>query len=345
LKAYGRIRGKGLKFVETIIVGGGPAGSACGWHLARNARDVLILDKSSFPRLKLCAGWITEKVLNDLEFSRKTYPHSMLKLNMRTHIALLPFSLPGLPTIGDNYSIRRTEFDDWLLKRSNAPVEQYNVKTIRRDGDLFIIGNEFSCRYLVGAGGTMCPVRRSFFPDSRIKSRQLATLEKEFEYPVKNNICHLFFFYRRLHGYAWFVPKSNGYVNIGIGGEASYFKSSDATIHDHFRLFLGDLRKHKLLDKASAQNIRASGHPYYLFSYKGKIKHANCFLVGDSAGLATVDMGEGIGPGIESGLLAAREIMGTGEYSRDAISKYSFGGITQSIMKRTLGRPHAMRPE
>ena len=332
-----------MKHVETIIVGGGPAGSTCGWHLTRHGRDVLILDKSSFPRLKLCAGWITEKVMSDLEFSLEDYPHSILKLKMRTHIAKLPFSLSGLPTIGENYSIRRTEFDDWLLKRSNTPVKQYMVKTIERDGDLFIINNEYSCRYLIGAGGTMCPVRRTRFPDSRVKSRQLATLEIEFEYPVPDTTCHLFFLYRGLQGYSWFVPKGNGYVNIGLGGKAKYFRKSGTKIHDHFQLFLGDLVKARLLDETTAQNLKKTGHPYYLFSYKGDIKRENCFLIGDSAGLASVDMGEGIGPSIESGLLAAQEIMGTGEYTKDAITKYSFGGITQSIMKRTVGRRHGVR--
>ncbi len=40
-----------------------------------------------------------------------------------------------------------------------------------------------------------------------------------------------------------------------------------------------------------------------------KLKKDNCFLIGDSAGLASVDLGEGISPSIESGLLAAVDIL------------------------------------
>ncbi len=44
---------------DVIIVGGGPAGSSCAWRLARHGVKPLVLDRASFPRLKLCAGWIT----------------------------------------------------------------------------------------------------------------------------------------------------------------------------------------------------------------------------------------------------------------------------------------------
>ena len=56
-----------MREVETIIVGGGPAGSSCAWRLHRAGRECLVLDRKAMPRLKLCAGWITPKVLSDLE--------------------------------------------------------------------------------------------------------------------------------------------------------------------------------------------------------------------------------------------------------------------------------------
>ena len=94
------------------------------------------------------------------------------------------------------------------------------MKAIRRDSERIIIDDTYSCRYLVGAGGTMCPVRREMFPEGRMKSRQIVTLEKEFEYPARGDQCHLYFFRRGLAGYAWIVPKGNGFVNIGLGGKA-----------------------------------------------------------------------------------------------------------------------------
>jgi geranylgeranyl reductase family protein len=332
-----------MRYVETIIVGGGPAGSTCARHLVQHGRDVLVLDKARFPRLKLCAGWITAKVMLDLEFTAADYPHPILQLDIRTHFFSLPFALHWFPTPGPDFSIRRVEFDAWLLARSGAEVIEQDVKTIRRDGERYVVDDAYACRYLIGAGGTTCPVRRKLFPDGRQKSRQIVTLEKEFEYPARDDICHLYFFRRGLVGYAWIVPKGDGFVNVGIGGKAKHLKSSDRNIHDHFRAFLDDLVQEKRLDAATARNLQETGHPYYLFTFEGEIRRDNCFLIGDSAGLATVDLGEGIGPAVESGLMAAREIVGTGTYRKEDISVCSFEGIVSNLARRA-NRRHLPAP-
>jgi menaquinone-9 beta-reductase len=327
-----------MRHVETIVVGGGPAGSSCARHLVQHGRAVLVLDRARFPRPKLCAGWITTKVMRDLDLTVADYPHPILQLDIRTHFFGLPFALDWLPTLGPNFSIRRVEFDAWLLARSGSEVVEHEVKAIRRDRGCFIIDDTYSCRYLVGAGGTMCPVRREMFPEGRMKSRQIVTLEKEFEYPARSDLCHLYFFRRGLVGYAWIVPKGNGFVNVGLGGKAKYFRKSGTKIHDHFRAFITDLVREKKLDASTAENLQETGHPYFLFTRDGAVKRDTCFLVGDSAGLASVDLGEGIGPAVESGLMTAQEILGTGEYRKEAISVFSLTGLVQDLMRRANRR-------
>ena len=332
-----------MRHVDTIIVGGGPAGSTCAGHLVKHGHDVLVLDRAEFPRLKLCAGWITEKVMADLEFAPADYPHPILELSIRTHLPKIPFGLNWFPTPGINYSIRRVEFDSWLLQRSGAPVKNHDVKTIRREADRFVIDDEFSCRHLVGAGGTMCPVRRNLFDDKRNKSVLIATLEKEFEYPARQDICHLYFFQRGLKGYAWYVPKGDGVVNIGIGGKSKYFRKSGTNIHDHLQQFLDCLVREGRLDRDTAAGLNATGHPYYLYTYDGPVAADRCFLIGDSAGLASLDLGEGIGPAIESGMMAANEILGQGHYDKDAVTYYTFSGLAHRLMRRFI-RPKGAPP-
>ena len=48
---------------EVVVVGGGPAGAATAWMLARNGVDVLVLDRARFPREKPCAEYINPRAL------------------------------------------------------------------------------------------------------------------------------------------------------------------------------------------------------------------------------------------------------------------------------------------
>ena len=97
-----------------MIVGGGPAGSAAARELVKRGVDVLVLDKETFPRLKLCAGWITPEVLHDLELDPKTYPHRFHTFErLHIHVKGLGFRVGSV-----QHSIRRFEFDSWLLQRS-----------------------------------------------------------------------------------------------------------------------------------------------------------------------------------------------------------------------------------
>ena len=308
-----------MEYYETIIVGAGPAGSTCARKLAQAGRSVLMLDKATLPRLKLCAGWVTGEVWRDLEVTPGEYPHSLLKLSTRLYIAPFPFALMPWPTRWANYSIRRIEFDQWLVERSGVAVRQHQVNHIDYRNDTYIIDGQLACTYLIGAGGTGCPVRRQFFPRQRPPEDQIVALEKEFYYPDRDGIARYFFFNRGLAGYSWYVPKADGYLNLGLGGFNRYFQSSSLSIHDHFQAFLQDLMRRRLLSPEVADQLRPSGYSYDLASDQGPVKQDRCWLIGDSAGLATLDFGEGISPAIKSGLLAAGEVLGETVYTREAI--------------------------
>ena len=75
-------------------------------------------------------------------------------------------------------------------------------------------------------------------------------MEEEFLYPVSDPRCHLWFFENELPGYAWYVPKSGGYVNVGIGGKALALKSRKDTIRRHWELVTSQLEDQGL-DKGS----------------------------------------------------------------------------------------------
>ena len=69
--------------------------------------------------------------------------------------------------------------------------------------------------------------------------------------------------------------------------------------------------------------FKPTGYSYYLRGNVGVVRDGNAMIVGDAVGLASVDMGEGIGPAVSSALLAADAIVGIDEYDLRKLSKYS----------------------
>ncbi len=85
---------------DVLIVGGGPAGSSCARQLRRAGLDVLILDKSEFPRDKVCAGWITPQVVEELEIDTRDYTK-----------------------LGSSVALFHTTYDDDLAVRAETGVD------------------------------------------------------------------------------------------------------------------------------------------------------------------------------------------------------------------------------
>jgi len=304
---------------EVIIVGGGPAGSTCGWKLKQRGVECLILDKQKFPRTKLCAGWITPQVLDDLKIDVEHYPGSLVKFD-RFHLHI---KNSYLKVKVHQYGIRRYEFDNWLLQRAGVPVHTHEVKKIARNRDFYVIDDQFRCHYLIGAGGTHCPVYRTFFRQAnpRAKNLLIVTLEQEFAYDYHDDNCHLWFVQHKLPGYAWYVPKGNGYLNIGIGGFGEKLKTNHDNIKNHWQLFVQELQRLSLVKN---YHFNPRGYVYYIRDGVKTVRIDNAMLVGDAAGLATRDMGEGIGPAVQSGILAARSIATGKPYSLTSVKKNSF---------------------
>ncbi len=323
-----------MRVADAIVVGGGPAGSTCAWKLREAGLNVLVLDRAKFPRTKLCAGWVTPEAISDLEFDPKDYPARFLTFDrLRLHWGLLS----AAPAV-QQHSIRRYEFDDYLLRRSGAEVVNHKVRDVQQFNGDYVLDGAFRSKYLVGAGGTSCPVYRKLFQQRhpRPGSLQTATLEQEFAYDWQDPDCHLWFFGDGLPGYAWYVPKADGYINVGLGGMAAQLTRKRGHLRDYWRRFVARLKRKGLVD---VDDYEPKGFSYYLRSDADAVKDGNAYIVGDAAGLATRDMCEGIGPAVRSGLLAARSITTGDDYSVAGISKYSGSGLASKILERRFAGP------
>jgi flavin-dependent dehydrogenase len=305
---------------EVLIIGGGPAGSSCAWALKRYGIDCLILDRQVFPRPKLCAGWIPPGVWRDLIMKPEEYPHG-LKTFDHLFVSLKGISL-AVPTL--QYAIRRVEFDHWLLQRSGVPCEVHHVRSIERVTGGYLVDQTYKARVIVGAGGTNCPVYRAFFSQQNPRNYDdcIVTLEEEFTYLAQDQRCQLWFVEQGLPGYAWYVPKADGYVNVGVGGKVSRLKANGDHIQRHWANLADKLRQ---LGLVNGYHYHPKGHSYYLRCGDGPVQLEGAYLVGDAACLATRDLGEGINVAIKSGLRAAEAIAAGSEYTVEGIRSLTLG--------------------
>lgn len=307
-----------MQRTEVLIVGGGPAGAACAQRLRQHGVDCLILDRQPFPHAKPCAGWITPQVVRDLDLDPAEYPGGFTTFpGLTISIYGLRFLLPTR-----QHAIRRWEFDDWLLCRAGAPVHLHKVEAITRAGGVYVVDGTFAAKYLVGAGGTRCPVYRDLFQEAnpRESGSLIVTLEQEFPYSYTDRRCRLWFLEHGLPGYSWYVPKANGIVNVGIGGKAEALRAKGDRLRHHWDLLVEKLG---CLGLVRGHTFQPRGYAYYVRQTRPEVRRENALIAGDAVGLATLDMGEGIGPAVRSGLLAAEAILHDTDYDLGAIPRVS----------------------
>jgi flavin-dependent dehydrogenase len=123
------------------------------------------------------------------------------------------------------------------------------------------------------------------------------------------------YFSAKLDGYGWCFRKQN-YLNVGLG-LLDRHACSTAT-----RSFIAYLQRRGRIPKDAPWRWR--GHAYLLAEPRArKVIDEGVLLVGDAAGLAYPQSGEGIRPAIESGLMAAAAILNArGSYSRERLAPY-----------------------
>ncbi|CCG96831.1 putative Geranylgeranyl reductase familly protein (BchP) [Marinobacter nauticus ATCC 49840] len=314
-----------MEYYDIIIVGAGPAGSTLARALEDSGKRVLIIDKQAFPRDKTCAGWVTPAVMASLDIDPGKYSVGRtLQPIRRFRIGMMGQSAVENDH-GDivSYGIRRCEFDDYLLDRAGCEKQLATaVKSINRNNGNWVINDQWQAPLLVGAGGHFCPVARLLGDGPGKHETVVAAKEVEFEMtPEQARACEArgdtpeLWFCRDLKGYAW-VFRKGSYLNIGLGREDNH------RLSDHLEAFVEEMKQAGRIP--SDLPGRFKGHAYLLYAHANRpLVDDGVLLIGDAAGLAYTQSGEGIRPAIESALMAANVIKAATDYS--ALSLQSYG--------------------
>ena len=349
---------------DVIVVGAGPAGSAAAFHCASAGLDVLLLEKASFPRDKICGDGLTPRAVAELVrmgLPLREQDGWIRNVGLRViggghRLELAWPELSSYPSYGLARS--RMSFDHTLadharsagaklLERTNVTGSLRDERTGRvvgvhaktDDGEVtfrapvVIAADGVSARLATGLGlekrmdRPMGVAVRTYF---RTPRHDDAWMESHLELwegePRRSNL---------MPGYGWIFALGDGTANVGLGSVAS---TAAATKVDYKALFAQWMANAPAEWEFTPENqvgpLRGAALP--MGFNRGPLYGNGLMLVGDSAGMISPFNGEGIAYGLQAGRVAADAIAqglsrGTASGRERAFATY------QSRMKDDLG--------
>ncbi len=319
------------------MVGAGPAGSSAAFYLATAGLDVLVLDKSRFPREKVCGDGLTPRAVKALTAMGVPLPESdgwLRNQGLRIiggggRIELPWPELSSYPGFG---LVRtRLDFDEILARHAQKAgarlLEGVNVTgPLRDDRTGRVIGvtaretvngeatqHEFRARVVVAADGNSSRLSVAMGLRKR-DDRPLGVAVRSYYTTPRHDDDYLEAWLdlwdgdKLLPGYGWIFGMGDGTSNVGLG----LLNTSEAFGNIDYRVLLrkwlaGMPPEWGLTEENRTQPVRGAALPMGF----NRTPHytRGLLLAGDSGGMVNPFNGEGIAYAMEAGEIAARTIV------------------------------------
>jgi geranylgeranyl reductase family protein len=323
-----------LTDADVIIVGAGPGGSATAFHLARHGLDVLLLEKTEFPREKVCGDGLTPRAVKQLvklgiDTSEKAGWLRNKGLRVIGGGVRLELDWPDLATF-PNYGLTRTrlDFDQMLATRATEAGAVLRTNTnvtgpiLDRSGRVVGVKGttsggepvEYHSSLVIAADGVSGRFPLSLGINKR-EDRPLGVAVRRYYRSASRHDDEYLESWLELRGsdggdkllpgYGWIFGLGDGRVNVGLG----VLNSSGAFGKLNYRAMLTDWLsttpgEWEMNDEANADGpIMGAALPMGF----NRVPHytRGVLLVGDCGGMVNPFNGEGIAYAMESGELAA----------------------------------------
>jgi menaquinone-9 beta-reductase len=318
---------------DVIVVGAGPGGSSTAYHLAKHGASVLILEKTEFPREKVCGDGLTPRAVKQLvEMGIDTTPEAGWLRNKGLRVIgggiRLELDWPQLASYPDFGLVRtRLDFDDMLarhaVKAGATLLTSHNVTGPVLDQAGRVTGvavktpggeTTFTAPLVVAADGVSARFPLALGMDKREDRPMGVAVRRYYRCAAKADDDYLESWLELrskdagdtlLPGYGWIFGLGDGRVNVGLG----VLNSSKAYRQTNYRLMLLDWLANTPADWGLGEESNADGKILGAALPMGfnRTPHytRGMLLVGDSGGMVNPFNGEGIAYAMESGQLAA----------------------------------------
>ena len=293
---------------QAIIIGGGLSGLTSALHLLKNDFQVLVIEKNSYPKHKVCGEFISNEILPYLDFLNV----DLSTLNP-THITKTVVSTQNgksieaqLPMGG--FGISRYQLDYYLYKEvilRGGVVLQSTVTDIQFEKDYFTIQTSenqyFKTKVALGCFGKRTnldvQMKRNFIQQ---KSPWLA-VKAHYELPFEKDLVALHNFEG---GYCGISMIENGQVNICYLVQYEIFKNFKNIESFQQNIFAKNPHLKNIFDHATLIFNKPLTISQISFENKNQVEN-HLLMLGDTAGLIHPLCGNGMAMAIHSAKLAS----------------------------------------
>ena len=316
---------------QVCIVGAGPAGASAALFLAKQGIPSVLIDKSSFPRDKICGdacsgkvAWVLRKLdeekTDSVIANKENLPSWGIKFfGSKNNELKVPFKINYNVSsdVSPGFIAKRIDFDnqliDWVRERKLIGlIEDCPIQYYRRVGNCIEFGNESKSRHfkasvLLAGDGAYSKAAKDLMQIGAVDDKNSLGVRAYFKGVSdldQEGFIELHFLEELLPGYFWIFPLPNGEANVGLGMRTDVQKNKRLNLKQVFNQIVSE---HPIISKrfknAELQgNIRLHGLP---LGGHEKISDDQLILLGDAAALIDPFTGEGIGNAMISGMIAA----------------------------------------
>jgi len=280
------------KKYDVVIVGAGPGGLECAYHLRNSGKSVLLLERNKVIGPKVCGGGLSYHSHGFMKLPPEIFERGFKNIYLKaSHVKT---TLKRDHEIF--WTISRERLGQWQLSRLKNKIEVLTNTRVTEIGKNRVVidsGEKIEFKYLVGADGSTSIIRRSL----GLESHPLIAIE--YVVPTKKYKKLELIFSKKLEGagYFWVFPYKNSF---SVGGGCDPTNLSPQKLKSKFNEWLVEEGIDISKGKYSAGAINTD--------YKG-FKFGNVFLVGDAAGMAGRATGGGICQALVAGKAVAKTII------------------------------------
>jgi len=309
---------------DVIITGAGPAGSTCALTLKQSGLKVALIDKSTFPRDKICGdavSSIAKRILRQINPELET---DLLDFAPKTSITKAKLYSPKFQSLEIAFSkvghcIRRLDFDNWLFEKATGQHPTLSVKlgnavkqVQQQDGVNLVTldnGETLQSKLLIACDGAHSVAAKKL-GQIQVDKKHYSGAVRQYYRNVKGlegNALEVYFLKGFLPGYFWIFPLSNNEANVGFGMLSDTISKQKIDLKKSLSAIIQSIPEiaERFKDAEPLEDIKGFGLP--LGSKKHKLSGNGFMLCGDAASLIDPFSGEGIETAMESGKFAAEQ--------------------------------------